>query len=453
MIKQRITLLSNYIEQETDTEGLEFSEELVTVPKSIYYSRQDRVTIPIEHISPDLAQHLSTLGKLRIQWKAPGAHPSEIFQNFNQQGLYIHLVPSTSYYQESIDILSQQLSTSLGLKPLDNSDFIVTATSATYYSNLSIESIKLTQFISSLTELDQQDINNIEDFELNWDKESGLKVQWVSSPSDFKISKTTKIRKELAILQPKDLVPDIELAGIRTVLGQDYLPPTKTLIYIKPRHFPTSKTIHYELQSPIGLHPILKLSDLNYTPPSENCKLFWVSTVDNRLIFDKYQYDEKKFQLLQSWGETDLEAPVWKVSKFGSIQFLEVLNKTNLEMTYHSRYIEPSSDGKTVFLTPNVFYACDSPELIEDHQLIEKNLFDSYGLGYESFFDKDTIFFHFENEPKTLEFNIPTAKVEDFNRIQLTTLSVVSIGTLYLLYKLFRTFTTNTSVSSSKKSA
>lgn len=452
MIKQRITLLSKYIDQEVDTEGLEFNEDSVTIPKSIYYLKQDRITIPTNLVPDEISKLLNSLSTIRIQWKAPGSIPSDVFQNFNQEGLFIHLLPSSSYYEESIDELSQRLSSILGLEPFDNSNLVITATSASYYTNSPLQTSKISELITRLSPVDQSEISDVQDFELSWNPDSSLKIQWISSPSDIQIAKSSNIRKEIAILQPKDMVPDIELAGIRTVLGEDYTPPTKTLIYIKPRHFATNKSINYKFQMPLGLHPTVKVSDIDYNPPGDNCKLFWVSTVDKRLIFDKYQYDEKRFKLLQSWGETDLEAPVWKVTQFGSIQFLEVLSKTGLEMTYHSRYIEPSSDGGTSFLTPQLFYACNSSELIEDNELIESNPFDSYGLGYESFFDKDTIFFHFNNEPNSLFFNIPSVDVETFDKVQLTTLSVVAIGTLYLLYKLFRVFTTPT-VSKSKKSA
>jgi len=458
MTKQRITFLSNFIgEESVNTEGLEFSEESLTVPKSTYYSRQDRLTVPQEEIPHELKKLLKNFKEVRITWKAPGTKASEVFQNFNQEGLFIHLLPSVPNYQPIIDELSQYLSTNLGLELFNNSNFITTATSFTYYTPKSFQVELLQQFISFVSKTDTT-FGNTQDFELHYSSTRGLKIQTISSPSDTIINSYNGIRKEIAILQPKKSIPDIELSGIRTILSKDsteYLPPTKTLIYIKPRHFQTASTLNWELNQPIGLHPTLK-TQLEYNPPhSDHCKLFWISTLPNRLIFDKYQYNGRKFQLLSSWGETDLEAPEWNVSKFGSIQFLEVLNSntSDIEMTYHSRYITPSSNGTTNFLTPQLFYACDGEKIIEDYEQIELNPFDNYGLGFDSFFESDTVFFHLDNGNEVLKFDIPTADVNDYFKVQLITLSVVFLGGFYLLFKLFKAFTTTTTKIDSKKRA
>lgn len=453
MSKLRSTLLSNYIEEEVETEGLSFSEDSITVPKSVYYLRQDRLSIPAKDFAHESKELFQQFKKVRIQWKSKEFAPSEVFQNYNQEGLFIHFLPLSQNYNPSIDELGEYLSLRLFIDYFNHTNVFSTATSGTYYKNIDPTSFShLSSFINSFAK-ENLAIDNIQDFELNWDNESGLKLQWISDPSDITFSKSN-LRKEVAILQPKNLGSDLELAGIRSVISsEEFVPPTKTLIYVKPRHQNINESVNFNFETPVGLHPTLQLSDLQTEPISEsNCKLFWISTVTNRLIFDRYQIDSNKFQLLNSWGDTDLEAPVWKVSKPGSLQILEVLDKKDLKMTYHSRYIEPSVSTETELLNPSLFYACDSEGLIEDHELISLNPFDSYGLGYDSFFDKDTVFYHFQNDQGSSKFNIPTAELQDYKKIHSITTIVVLLGTIYLLFKIFSTkiFTRSTTTSFKK---
>lgn len=455
MAKLRTTLLSKYIEEEVETDGLTFSENSITIPSSVYYLRQDRLSVP-KDVSHESSNVFRQFKNIRIQLKIKGTAQSEIFQNYNQEGLFIHFLPSTEYHNQSIHELGEYLSLRLFIDYFNQTNVISTATSATYYKNIeNFSTSHLSRFINSFAK-ENLNIDNIQDFELNWDKESGLKLQWISLPSNISLSKSN-VRKEIAILQPKRLGTDIELAGIRSVISsEEFIPPTKTLIYVKPRHQSINETIKFNLETPVGLHPTLQLSNIQSPPLSEdNCKLFWISTVTNRLIFDKYQIDTNKFKLLSSWGDTDLEAPVWKVSNWGSLQILEVLDKENLKMTYHSRYIQPTINSETELLNPSLFYACDSEGLIEDHELITLNPFDTYGLGYDSFFDKDTVFYHFQNAEGISKFNIPTAEVTDYKKIHFITTAVVLLGTFYLLFKMFKAkFSKNSTDSeSSKKNA
>jgi phosphatidylinositol glycan class X len=274
-------------------------------------------------------------------------------------------------------------------------------------------------------------------------------VQWISSPYDLLISNSANIRKEVAIIQTKDFHNDLELSGIRMVLDEtDALAPSKTLLFVKNRHHLLENKLSFEFNEPIGLHPTLKISNLSnisQSSPHSSCELFIYNTISQELFFDKYQYDTTSLTLLNSWGEHDLEAPIWKVSQFGSIQLFQVntdqlTEKNEVEIKFHSRYLNPSQSNQFNAITPNVFWACDSRQFIDDFEEIRNNPFDSFGLGYESLFEDDTVFCHMEKDRRVLEYTIPRGDKKDFNSIQYITLGSVVIGVLYILFKITKAF-------------
>lgn len=329
----------------------------------------------------------------------------------------------------------------------NNTNMISTATSASFHSSAQIKSSVFQIFLNNIADrLDR--ISFVQSFDIRFD-EQRLIIEWVTEPYEANIRKSN-IRKEVALFQANQLsIDDLELSGIRTVISEEeYIPPTKTLLIVKPRHqVDTKTTLNYTFDQPIGLHPTLLIKGLNTTttpsPPFPECELFMYSDLPNTLFFDKYQYDTSRLSLLSAWGEDDLEAPEWKVARYGSAQLFHITNTTSdIELKLHSRYIIPSASSTFDLLTPEVFWACDADDYMEkeDRDRIDGNPFESYGLGYESFFEPSTVFYHLKKSQGKLEYTIPTGDKEDFPIIQKWTAAVVLIATFYLLWKLWKAF-------------
>lgn len=317
---------------------------------------------------------------------------------------------------------------------------ISTATSASFNSLAQIKSSTFQQFVNSIIAKLER-ISFIQHFDIVWE-EAQLKITWISEPFDSSIVKSDH-KKEIALFEARDLYGDLELSGIRTVIGPDYTPPEKTLLIVKPRHSQLDEQVSMELSQPVGLHPELRISNISDNRPHESCELFIYNTIPNVLFFDKYQYNDKKINLLQSWGEDDLEGPVWKVEKFGSAQLFHVLNYTEgIEIKFHSRYIKPSSLNSFNLPTPELFWGCEADTFMEDWENIATNPFETYNLGYESFFEPSTVFYHYKKNTQSIPFSIPTADAKDFSTVQYITLIAVILGSLYLFRKLFQSYAT-----------
>ncbi|CCH45413.1 hypothetical protein BN7_4995 [Wickerhamomyces ciferrii] len=464
-MKQRITLLSNVIDQDSiDTNGLEFTENSISIPNSIWYQRQDRLTLDPSDISPQLSKLLSNYDQFKFTLKSSNLESSSIFQNFHPNGLTLQLLPKSPYgLNESLDQWGNYLSTNFNPKgsKFNHENFVLTATSLTYHkssSELELNSTIITQFLETFNnELDI--IDQIQDLEISYDSSNPiLKIQWISIPSTNSITTINKsqFQKEIAILKPQSQdLEDLELSGLRTILSpinENYLPPTKTLIYLKPRHkFIPSSNTSISLSEPIGLHPVIKFQ---YIPPSvdqDHCKLYISTLLPSHLFFDKYQFNSNSLQLLGHWGESDLELPLWKIKKFGSLQLFEIKNHTNdLELIYHSRYLDPFTNPIVQFNKPDFFYACDSL-ILSDPEHVELNPFDDSLLGIDSFFTKDTVFYHLDHDSnQDLQINIPNLSILDYLKTQLITLFIVLIGTGWLLYKIFNTGSSKTNKKAKK---
>ncbi|CEP23172.1 Protein PBN1 [Cyberlindnera jadinii] len=373
----------------------------------------------------------------RIQWSSETAKRTEVFQNFLQLGFAAHLIPSTLEYEPVFDEFGKFIAKNLDVK-FTHENLISTATSATYNSLDEVKSSTFQQFLSVLTpKLDR--ISFVQDFDIKWEQ-SELVITWNSEPFDSTIERTNEIRKEVALFESKELYGDLELVGFRTVIGEEYQPPEKTLLIVKPRHSLVKDTVlGVSFQQPVGLHPDLHIDfSPNVTSPFSSCEMFIVNTMPSVLFFDQYQYNEDKLHLLSSWGENDLEAPNWKVEKFGSVQLFKVKDYTNgVDIKFHTRYIKPSTENHFKIATPEVFWACEADLFMADWDMIERNPFDNYNLGFESFFEPSTVFYHYNKNVSSLPLTIPSADADDFSTVQIVTSVSVVIGSIYLLMKLF----------------
>lgn len=193
-------------------------------------------------------------------------------------------------------------------------------------------------------------------------------------------------------------------------------------------------------------------------PPSPNCALHTYLTLPSILFPDKYQLSSpvflasKNLRALRSIaGETDLEAPDWVVSKWGSTMLIELAppavtdpkrssESWNAEIPLHLRYLPPSPGGKTRLSIPRpvVFWACYA----EKGTKMSVNPFDRVNLGYDGLFGPRTIFYHLQPDIPTgsmltEHLEVPVLDLEHVTWIENGTVVVVLIAVVWVIVKLW----------------
>ena len=178
--------------------------------------------------------------------------------------------------------------------------------------------------------------------------------------------------------------------------------------------------------------------------PSENCALHTYLTLPSILFPDKYQLSAPLFLASKNLhsirsisGETDLEAPDWAVTKWGSTMLIEVAPPLErqvpwqAEIPLHLRYLEGTRSGKTLVEIPwpVVFWACTAQE----GSKMSNNPFDRVNLGYDGLFGPRTMFYHL-----TPQRNLSDSSEILFERLQVPVLNTskshwVEIGTVIVM--------------------
>ena len=204
--------------------------------------------------------------------------------------------------------------------------------------------------------------------------------------------------------------------------------------------------------------------------PHPQCALHAYLTIPSYLFVDQYQLSSPNFLASRNLrsvrslsGETDLEAPNWATSKWGSALLLELAPRISKEASetqgvwhadipLHLRYLQPPGAGQMPHFRPpknssqheilslpwpTVFWACPTDEGTKMHT----NPFDRVNLGYDSLFGPRTMFYHLQSasQGKSLILTLK-APIMDLTRIewvQFGTVFVVSMGFLWVLLKLY----------------
>lgn len=279
---------------------------------------------------------------------------------------------------------------------------------------------------------------------------------------------------------------DNSFGGFLTVVGKDTKPsispitfcsleflltiptrPDPTFFSSPSRHHPSppnsGTTYHASFLTPTGLHPSLRLQlpSTSMQPPSPSCALHTYLTLPSSLFPDKYQLSSplflasKHLHALRSLaGETDLEAPNWIVSKWGSAMLMELApppqatqtdgsteeESWTAEIPLHLRYLPPSPGGMTTISVPwpVVFWACPA----EQSAKMSVNPFDRVNLGYDGLFGPRTIFYHLQPDlpvgsPLVARLNVPVLDSEHVAWIESGTVAAVLVAVVWVMVKLW----------------
>ncbi|EWC45055.1 hypothetical protein DRE_06194 [Drechslerella stenobrocha 248] len=275
------------------------------------------------------------------------------------------------------------------------------------------------------------------------------------------VPQTPSSRVEVGVFSRGDPVEaeEISLHGKIAVVGDDEeLKPA--LFSISSRHHSTGANIYTaDFQQPPGLHPKLETTiALGGASPADECTLNAYFTVPQPFFVDPYQLEDAK--LMKSYGisnvrvvegETDLEAPVWAVTKWGAVVVAEldtqdyfenrVKDRLPMEFTLplHLRYLpsHPEKTNQTATLPwPTVFWACRA----ESGDKMATNPFDRKMLGYEEYFPEQTYFYHitpklFNRTLSTSSLEVPILNSRYSQAIEWGTIGVVVIGFAWVLAK------------------
>lgn len=255
----------------------------------------------------------------------------------------------------------------------------------------------------------------------------------------------------------------------------DLEPQTEPTMFSFPsRHHPLPKEASYTISfpPPTGLHPTLSISmpqaSLQRPPAPEHatCALHTYLTLPSAVFGDQYQLGTSDLLFLQSHnlvalralaGETDLEAPDWVISCWGSTWLLELATpkaeSTEVNWTatipLHLRYLDPSESGyrPADIPWPVVFWACTA----EDGTKMGTNPFDRTNLGWDGLFGPRTMFFQLHpsssstSSAKLIEhIDVPVLRLRgaeglfQARNIELGTVLVVGLGFLWVVLRLVR---------------
>ncbi|KAG8532102.1 uncharacterized protein KY384_003739 [Bacidia gigantensis] len=211
---------------------------------------------------------------------------------------------------------------------------------------------------------------------------------------------------------------------------------------------------------PTGLHPTLRLTfPRPLPPPAPTCGLLSYLTLPSTFFVDKYQISSTNFlasnnlkALRALSGETDLEAPEWATSQWGSAMLLELAPSANAkgawsaEIPLQLRYSSSDSSGISNDLPgqvqasvpwPAVFWACPA----EEGTKMSVNPFDRVSLGYDGLFGPRTMFYHLRplsNDSLVEKLSVPVLDLGETQYVASTTILAVMASFLWASWLLAR---------------
>ncbi|KAL9128667.1 MAG: hypothetical protein Q9217_002695 [Psora testacea] len=287
------------------------------------------------------------------------------------------------------------------------------------------------------------------------------------------------VKTEVGILnnEMRKQSEELSLSGFLVTLGQE-TKPKPTLFSFPSRHQPISSRLGSDYSAgfitPTGLHPKLRLL-FSAVPesPGSSCALHTYLTIPSFLFLDKYQLSSANFlasnnlrALRALSGETDLEAPDWAVSRWGSAILLELAppsmsdGKWHADIPLHLRYLPPAPIGTTSYARglsnlsvpwPVIFWAC----VAEEGTKMSTNPFDRVNLGYDGLFGPKTMFYHLQslsNGSLVESISVPVLDLESSSWIESGTVGLIVVGFAWLCWRLAQILDKDPEWKGSKKS-
>ncbi|CAH2352338.1 protein Pbn1p [[Candida] railenensis] len=475
MIRHRVTIFNPTDSNEDVIKSV--SSNFLEIPPLKGFPREDKYIVPSTTPLPP------TIKLIRVQWRSNFDYNSQTNPLFiegqtQQPGLLLYVAPSENvvdadeFYQDINEYIYEIFKLKVDF------NWVASATSV-FISNQDIKElpVQVKDYTKSVLNLENEEslsslLDNTSNLDIIIKSDSTTVMTYLQDTSYLPLQKFTvtspSIKHEIGIFMlDKEItsVDDIMLSGVRFVIdpSESDSPDDKlhkTLFHVKPRHryFPSTR-YNVALEEPVGLHPTLqfKFGDLNLDiakvaegTDTDSCKLFYYQLLPKAFFIDKYQLPTQ-LSLISIYGDTDLEAPEYKIDGWGVEALFEVKQLQDFEFTMHSRYQLPTEKSSEldyvpkVINKPSIFYACN---VHEDANLLKTSPFDYTDSlaenigGYQSYFTENTAFYHLtQDEPENrLIINIPRGKGDIYTVNQLT-LMALGLGITWLTYKCLLIFT------------
>lgn len=436
-----------------------FEQSERVVVRNFEAPRHDRITIPRSEQPEGLKGLLNE--KFQISWASDTNYDTNVpFTVVREPGL--HVVSSLYMQWDNVEALMGFL---LGptTTTFNQSAYIDTPNWRSYYEPLDVmrvaEDSLLAKYVSSEELQHAKSVflsygslpispnsNQLESdlvVEVYWDDREKMGV---AESVISKVDAEAKLEVGLLTLNPNHNMDKEEfgLSGvIRNLDSSDF---EKALFYTNLKHKAAEGSFTAKFEAPLGLHPKHQLSFESIEMPDQPyCNLYAKYTVPRSLFLDEYQLADLERanaattatgKLIGVWGEKDLEAPVWMAPRWGSEAVVEIYHHDRaafeFELPMHSRYEIPQVHGTSVqhdLPWPIVFWACKDEE--------EKASPEIRGIGYETFFPDNTVFYHVTPDTAKLSssYDIPVAPLDKYTTVNTVTVTVILAGILWILFK------------------
>ncbi|CEL09892.1 Putative Protein pbn1 [Aspergillus calidoustus] len=468
-------------------------------------AREERITLGFDELSGELWQVLKQCHQVHVRWARREQYQAvSPFSSRVSPGLHVFYSPIPSSGHSGLDkeslciLLKKVFDSGLGCESPEKSFITPPILSTRFASTAAYQFYELLPSLENLVTYIQQKhcgrddegcyrraelISSADSIDVNYDSISHsltMSGYWSKAPGGadgwtevIQKYQGAKGQVEVGLLgaEPANEPEEIKMGGLLAVVGEDTeLKPT--LFSFPSRHHlhPEGAAYSVSFSPPTGLHPTMTISmpreTLKGPPgrPDAECALHAYLTLPSSVFGDKYQLSTSDELFLKSHnlvalravaGETDLEAPDWFVSHWGSSWLLELatpsqsdknLEDWNVTIPLHLRYLHPSESGyRTAFVPwPVVFWACTA----EDGTKMGMNPFDRVNLGWEGLFGPKSMFYQLQpsptNEDAVLveELNVPVLTLQEGGSlfqsriIELSTVAVITLGFLWVLWKL-----------------
>ncbi|KAG5519878.1 hypothetical protein PMAC_000155 [Pneumocystis sp. 'macacae'] len=312
------------------------------------------------------AEKLASFNYITIHWCAKNGCLLPPFATIPSKGFYMIIHPlnnlNTSFYnlfffkdiwKKDIPVYDSFIDTRVGKLYYDH-----TISSNSFLFDLSC--ILNTYLCSQIK--DKENIVQIELFIHPSSKILTIKYVWKMSFKSFQwdmhsnFSQNDSIHVEIGFLEPVSNTDEKTkyIWKKNSIDNFDVFEPFMTFL---SNDFLENSTVYSEILSPMGFHTKIRSKIVIYKSPKDDCSLYILYYLPKSVFVDKYQLED----LIQF----NIEAPVWKLQKWGSIILIEtVLDHLNtsffVDLPIHLRYFPPKKD---MFYTSNLpfpitFFSC-----------------------------------------------------------------------------------------------
>ncbi|KAI9661664.1 MAG: protease B nonderepressible form [Bathelium mastoideum] len=495
-MKQRITYLLQDIDRELDLDQVQVDAKSLTVD-GIASAKELRTTFGFDEVPRELWVVLKQCHELRIRWASsrpytavpplvsrvsPGLH---VYYTPRQSGKD---VPLCSWLQRLFgnELDCKNVERSFINLPILSERFSSTASLQYYFLLPSLERF-VTYLQHTVHESQRSNLSSLlhaDYLDIDCDiiaHACVLNAYWSESPGSKPWKERIVSNSETGIIEVGILTneksleaEELSFNGVLTVIGEDGKPkPTRFSFPSRHHPIPPLSAYHAHIALPAGLHPTLKLTfHHSLRPPQAACALHAHLTLPRHFFLDRHQLRDPLFLASQNLqvlhalaGATDLEAPDWAVSQWGSAALLELAPPTppdsptaadsstagtvgewTASIPLHLRYASPSpneTSQEAQLPWPVVFWACAADEGMQ----VAGNPFDRTNVGFDGLFGPRTLFYHIpplngkgmaggEREMLVERVAMPVLSLDRAWYVEWGTLGAVVLGWVWLVWKL-----------------